>query len=119
MYLITFHAKVNPKSNESERFEDCGGAYVSCYINFKDYEASEKLAKIFIKESGWIPKAKLDAWIIRRKDCKTKKDLQYYSEAIKYGHTLVFHMYPKDAEDADIDLEAKEKRADRKSRTKT
>ncbi len=108
MFLFTFHAKVNPKAKLAERFNEVGGAYVRCYINFKDYEASEKLARLLIKEQGWILKAKIDEGVMLKKYCKTKKQLQYYSEAIKYGYTLVYDMYPKDAEDADVDYQAEE-----------
>jgi hypothetical protein len=117
MFLFTFHATVNPKAKLAPRFNEVGGAYVSCYINFKDYEASEALARLLIKEQGWILKAKTDECVMLKRYCKTKKHLQYYSEAIKYGYTLVFDVYPKDAEDADVDYEA-EKRKRRKVKAK-
>ena len=102
MYLITIRSRLNPKSEAAEKFNDIGGAYVNCYIQFKDYEAAEKLAKLLIKEHGWIPEKMTDAWVIQKNKLKTKKQRQYYSEAVKYGYSLVFHMWPKDAEDADL-----------------
>lgn len=109
MYLINFRSRINPKSKAAEKFPDIGGAYVKCYIQFKDYDAAEKLAKIFIRERGWIPEKRTDAWVIQKSELKTKKEKQYYSETLKYGYTLIFNMWPKDAEDADIDYEAKRK----------
>ena len=106
MYLITFRSKINPKAKAAEKFSDTGGAYVNCYIQFKDFEAAEKLAKLLIRAQGWIPEKRTDAWVIQKKKLKTKKERQYYAEAIKYGYSLVFHMWPKDAEDADVDYDS-------------
>lgn len=61
------------------------GAYVNCWINFKNYALSEKLARILVKQEGFIPERKTDAWIMREKHLKTKKQEQYYAGAIKYG----------------------------------
>jgi hypothetical protein len=109
MYLINFRSRINPKSKAAEELSDMGGAYVNCWINFKDYDASEKLAKILIRERGFIPEKKTDAWVMRKKNLKTKKQKQYYAEALKYGYSLVFNLWPKDAPDADIDYEVKGK----------
>lgn len=83
-----------------------GGAYINCYIHFKCFQAAEKLAKLLIRERGFIPEKRTDAWVLQKKHLKTKTDKQYYSEAIKYGYILVFHLWPKDAEDADTGNEA-------------
>ena len=106
MFLFTFRSRLNPKSKESGRLSDIGGAYVNCWINFKDQEAAEKLAKLLIKEQGWIPETITDESRVLKKSLKKKKDKQYYSDAIKYGYTLVFHLWPKDAADADVDYES-------------
>ena len=106
MYLFTIRSRIKPKSKAAEKFPDIGGAYVNCWIQFKDLEAAEKLAKLLIRERGWIPEKRTDASIIQKKGLKTKKDKQFYAEAIKYGYTLVFNMWWKDAEDADVDYEA-------------
>ena len=110
MYLFTISSKINPKSTAAEKLPEIGGAFVNCYIQFKDYEAAEKLAKLLIKDEGWIPGKVTDAWRVHKNKVKTKKQRQYYSEAIKYGYSLVFHMWPKDADDADIDDAAQRSR---------
>jgi hypothetical protein len=107
MYLFTVISKVNPKAKTAEEFSDAGGAYINCYISFKDFEAAEKLAKILIREQGWLPGRTTDAWKIQKGKLKTKKQKQYYAEAIKYDYALVFHIWPKGAEDANIDYETK------------
>ena len=106
MYLFTIRSRIKPKSEAAKRFPDVAGAYVNAWIQFKDYEAAEKLAKILVRERGWVPEMTTDAWTIRKKGLKTKKDKQCYAEAIKYGYSLVFNMWLKDAPDADVDYEA-------------
>jgi hypothetical protein len=107
MYLINFRSRVNPKSKRAaEEFSGIGGAYVNCWINFKDYEAAEKLAKILIRERGFIPEKKTDAWLMQKKHLKTKRQRQYYAEAMKHGYSLVFNLWAEDAPDADSDYEA-------------
>lgn len=107
MFLFTFRSRIKPNSEAAQNFGDVDGAYVNCWINFKDYEASEKLAKLLIRESGWIPEKKTDESIIQKKYLKKKADKKYYSEALKYGYTLVFNMWPKDAQDATVDYDSR------------
>jgi hypothetical protein len=52
MFLFTFRSRGNSKSKEANRLSKVGGAYVNCWINFKDYDAAEKLAKLLIREQG-------------------------------------------------------------------
>ena len=109
MFLFAFRSRVNPKSKEANRLKDIAGAYVNCWINFKDYEASEKLAKMLIKEQGWLAEKKTDESKIQKKLLRNQKQKRYYAEAIKYGYTLVFHIWPKGAPDADEDEEEERK----------
>lgn len=95
MFLFTIGAKVNPKAKYAKEFRDIGGAFVNCYISFKDYGAAEKLARMLIRDQGWIPAKETDASRLNRSHLKTKKDKQYYSEALRYGYCLVFHTWPK------------------------
>ncbi len=108
MFIFTFRSRINPKSKKAQRCSDFGGAYVNCWINFKDFEAAEKLSKLLIREQGWIPEIKTRESKVNRKSLKTKKEKQYYAEAIKYGYSLVFHLWPKDAADANRDYESEE-----------
>jgi len=106
MFLFTIRSRVNPKSAYAKENPDVGGAYANCYISFKDYDAAHKLAKVLIREQGLIPEKDTEAWKLQKQKLKTKKDKQYYAEALKFGYCLVFHVWPKDAEDADVDYEA-------------
>ena len=86
MFLFTIKATVNPRSLVREELPDVGGAYVNCYISFKDFEAAAKLARLLLRERGWIPARKFEAWKLQRAKMKTKKQKQYYNEALKYGY---------------------------------
>lgn len=108
MYLFTFRAIVNPKSKTAFEHSDAGGAYVNCWISFKDRDGAEKLAKFYIKKAGWIPEMKTEESQVQKSWCKKKTDKKYYAEALKYGYTLVLNMWPKTAQDAGYDYESEE-----------
>ena len=117
MFLFTIKSRVNQRSKVSQRFHDSGGAYVNCYVSFKDFDAAEKLAKLLIKEQGWIPEKKFEAWKIQKQQMRTKKEKQYYSEAIKYGYCLVFNHWPKDAPDSDTEYESSQDTSKRRTKS--
>ena len=107
MYLFTFRSRVKPKSKAAKEFSDYPNAYINCYVHFKDFAAAEKLAKLLIRERGWIPEERTDAWELRKSKLKTKTDKQLYAEALKYGYTLAFYLWSTDAEDAEAIDDAK------------
>jgi hypothetical protein len=111
MYLFTYRARVNPKSSTSQKYRECGGAYVSCYVSFKDYDGAKALAKFYIRDQGWIPGKMVEESRVQKSWCKKKLEKQCYSEAIKYGYSMIFNMWRKDAPDAAIDYEAKENKS--------
>src|SRR5262245_7262881 len=106
MFLFTIKSRTKPKSKAAEEYPDIGGAYVSCFIAFKDFGVAEKLAKLLIREQGWIPEKRFEAWRIQKAKLRTKKDKQYYAQAIKYGYCLVFHMWAKNVPDANLEYES-------------
>ncbi len=110
MYFFTIRSRINPKSKVAKEFSNAGGAYVNCYISFKDFAGAEKLANFFIRQEGWIPEKRTYARQVQKKDLRTKKQKQYYSEAMKYGYSLVFNMWRKGAKDHGVDYEAETKR---------
>jgi len=110
MYLFTIRSRVNPRSKIAAGFRDVGGAYVNCYISFKDFTAAEYLARWAIRREGWIPETRTDARIVTKKHFRTKKEKAYYSDILKYGYSLVFSMWSADAPDNDADCETRRKR---------
>jgi hypothetical protein len=73
IYLFTFRSKTKPKSEAAERLRHIGGACESCRINFKDYEAAEKLAKLLIRERGWMLKKRTPESKIQKRYLKKKR----------------------------------------------
>lgn len=106
MFLFVFKAKVNPKAKFASDWSDIGGAYAECYVSFKDCEIAEKIAKWALRDHGWIPELKTDAWKLQKNKLSTK-GRQYYAEALRDGYCLVFNTWPADSEDADVDYESK------------
>jgi hypothetical protein len=94
MYMFTFLARPNPDNAE---YEKAGGAYVNCYIDFREPTGARLLAEHYIRQEKWNPE-KLDG----EYEASTPKDEeegQWLSEAREYGFCLVFHMWPVDAPD--------------------
>ena len=110
MFLFTYRARVNPKSAASEEHRESGGAYVSCYISFKDYDGAKALVKFYIRDQGWIPGKLVNEFKVQKSSCKKKLEKQCFSEALKYGYSMIFNMWRKDAPDAEIDYEVREKK---------
>jgi hypothetical protein len=96
MFLFTFEAEVNPKAKYSAEWSDIGGAYVNCYVSFKNFEIAEKIANWAIRDSGWIVRKRTEASKLQKSKLTTKKEIQYYAEALKYGYCLVFYTWPAD-----------------------
>ena len=96
MFLFTIEARVNPKAKFAAEWSGVTGAFVNCYVSFKDFELAEKIAKWAVKDSGWIVEKRTDAWKLHKSKLKTKKEKQYYAEALKHGYCLVFHLWDKD-----------------------
>jgi hypothetical protein len=103
MYLITYRARIKLNTKADKGFPDVGGAYIGCYIQFKDFRVAEKLARLLIRERGWIPEEQADAVELQKNKLKTKREKELYAEALKYGYTLAFYMWPKDAEGVEVD----------------
>ena len=91
MYRFVIHATpIQPTGN-------CGGAYVSCWINFPLLEGAELLAKHYIRDAGYEPGEIDKVYDVSRSDYSDDDaDLQYFEEAEADGASLVFHNYPLD-----------------------
>lgn len=46
MYLFTIRSRINPKSELTKKFRNIGGAYVNCYVSFKDFAAAGTLGEV-------------------------------------------------------------------------
>lgn len=107
MFLFTIAAKPGPEIEEVDN--DVGGAYVNVWVNFPEEGAAEVVARFYIKNAGWVPELTTEtSWVVE-KDYEEDDDYrEYYLEAMRDGSCLVFHQWPKDAEDSDVDYETNE-----------
>jgi len=47
-----FILKVSPKPN-TQLATEAGGAYVNCWIDFREQSGAEHLAKFYLNQEGW------------------------------------------------------------------
>ena len=62
-----------------------GGAFVNVLISYKDPYYGERLARMLIREAGWIPSKlkEYSIWTIQVVRKKTKLQKRYYKEALQ------------------------------------
>lgn len=90
---------VSKPDNEDE--QETGGAYISCWINFKLNDGAELLAKYYIEKAGWIPgKIEEHKWVDAASYETDSENRVFFEEAQQDGASFVWHSWPKDAEDA-------------------
>ena len=83
--------------DEAER-QNIGGAYVNCWIDYKNYEGAEHLAVFYIRDRGWVPGEVLESYEL---DKNSKgDDAEYIAEAAGIGYSLVFNCYPPGTEES-------------------
>ena len=107
MFIVIIRSAPDPEAEPTPETEDIGGAYVSGWIDFKDADGAVELAKYYIEESGWVAEELIEVIDAERELCD-EEDCLYFDQAAADGYCLVFAMWPKDAEDADIDYEGEE-----------
>ena len=99
MYLFMIEATPGPDVELGEEGEgqSIGGAYVNCWIDYKNYEGAEHLAVFYIKNQGWIPGEIVEAYEIEKKGDRGD-DAARIAEAEETGYCVLFNCYPPDTE---------------------
>lgn len=94
MFWFLISAKPNPGT---PRFGECGGAYVSCWINFALRDGAELLARHYIEAEGWKV-LNVEEWNLSKREHyeDEEESLQYFLEAENDGASFVFHEYPEE-----------------------
>jgi len=102
MYYFVIHSLPGPDADLPTEARGAAGAYVRCWIDFKDLDGAAALARHYIAGAGWIPEEP-DPEQTR---CREREDylddelgLQYFDEAVETGVCLSFHVYPADDDD--------------------
>ena len=94
MYLFTIIAKPKPDNLDHK---ESGGAFVNAYIDFKEEEGAEVLARYFIEDSGWYAEETDEVSFLSKSDLeKDSEEYEFFQEAQENGSCLVFHSWPKD-----------------------
>ena len=61
---------------------EAGGGYVNCWINFREKEGAEHLAKFYLEQAGWIHEETQEARWVEKADCEDNPvALQKFLEA--------------------------------------
>ena len=97
MFLFTIELKVDPDAQYVAGWEDVEGAFVACYVSFKNLEIAEKIAKWAINDQGWIVEKMINACKLQKRMLKDEKHKRYYAEALKFGYCLEFYLFPIEA----------------------
>ena len=87
---------------ESEEFEVCGGAYVSCWLKAQSEEEASRLALAVIHERGWkVVSVEEECWevtaVIYSDDDESRG---FYDQAVSEGECCVFHLWPIDDQES-------------------
>src|SRR5262245_46043578 len=89
---------------DNDQEHGVGGAFVNCWINFILEDGAEVLARYYIKQAGWIPGVAHEHLLVKADTYQDDpENLQYYLEAEADGASFIFHSWPANAEDADVD----------------
>ena len=104
MYYFMLNAAPQPGN---ERAAEAGGAYVNCWVNFALEVGAELLARHYVEQDGWKVSAVEERnWVEREQYEEDPETLAYYEEAEQDGISLAFYLWPKDAEDTDVEYKA-------------
>ncbi len=95
MFLITIRSY--PKKREG-KLRKVGGAYINCWIDFKDQRGAVELAKASIRRSGWVPR-QITEIKVKTPGNTDKKSRRFFKEARKFGYSFAYYMWSIDAPD--------------------
>jgi hypothetical protein len=102
MWRICYH--VVPKPN-SQAFQECGGAYVNCWILFAWQDGAEYLAKYEVEKEWIITETDEISWVEIEDLSEDVENKEYFLQAQTDGGCFVFYRYPLNAEEPDGDFE--------------
>ena len=94
-----FVLKVSPKP-ETHLVTEFGGAFVNCWIDFKEREGAEHLTKFYVSQEGWqYEETQEAAWVESSTYDTDSKGMEYFLEAEANGTCFVIHTWPANGED--------------------
>ena len=103
MYHFLFEAHPKP---DTEAAKSCGGAFVNCWIDFRDQWGADQLARILIENEGWVIDKCVEVKSPDREDYESsdlRESLELFDEALANGWSCVFNCWRHDAPDASVE----------------
>ena len=94
LYFIKFEGVPLPENPESE---DCGGAYINCWVNSEEPSIAMDIANNYIRNEGWEITKVEESFITDSKRYKDElESLDGFNQAIEYGVSAIFYTWPKE-----------------------
>jgi hypothetical protein len=99
IFYVQFEAVPLP---ESQEFEQCGGAYVNCWLSAESETQAAKLASASVREAGWRVVAVEEACREVDKAYYSENDegREHFEQATLDGECYVFHQWPIEDQEA-------------------
>ncbi len=98
MYRVMICARPGKEADSEER----AGAYVNCYIDYRDARGAKIPAQWYIADMGWLPETVLEICAVDLEEVEPEFE-KYIHEAQADGYCTVVHMWPAGADDAHED----------------
>lgn len=94
LFYFMIHAQPTASRSGAHRL---GGAYVNCWIDFRNREGALLLARHFVRRDGWRIRSVQESTWIDGPARAVRGTLRWYREAQRLGACFVFNTYPRNA----------------------
>jgi hypothetical protein len=100
IYYAIFEATPKP---DSPQFENCGGAFINCWVRAQSSNEAESVAAAAISVSGWNMISQEDEWreLTDHSYSELDEEWRWYQQAVTDGECYVYHLWPPEAQDGD------------------
>jgi len=96
-----FVLRVSPRP-DTELATEFGGAFVNCWIDFREQEGAEHLAKFYVSQEGWkFEETQEAAWVESSTYDRGSEGMGYFLEAEANSTCFVVNTWPANGEDED------------------
>lgn len=94
-----FIIEVSPKP-ETPPATETGGAFVNCWIDYREQSGAEQLAKFYLEQDGWQYEETQEArWVEKEEYDDDPEGMQYFSDAETNCACFVVNRWPVNGED--------------------
>jgi hypothetical protein len=88
---------------ESDDFEECGGAYINCWVRAESESEASTLASANIREQQWkiVSVEEECREVTAAYYSENEEGRDYYGQAVQDGECYVFNAWPVGVQDGD------------------